>query len=267
MVKYSAFIVAACVVTTLSNYAANAFNFNQPCKAFTCPAQQKLVFKEKFVYTANGCGTSQLPIMARSDFAECCNWHDACYSTCGMKKSKCEKRMEKCMNEKCVGIKDEEEKDKCTSTAKLFSIGAQMLACPAFQDAQREACKCVKEDEAGDAHRARLKHFLKTNDAPAEEQTDDAIDALLGKYKGQEPTMFLRLLVKYPKAIKVDKSKSNFMEEVFKANPLDAFESTGPKKDKFTVGVKDGEDSDEQDSSKKDTFSVGDVEVDEHIEL
>lgn len=171
-----------------------------------------------------------------------------------MKKAKCEKRLDKCMNEKCERLGDAVEKDKCKSTAKLFSLGAQMIACPAFQDAQREACQCVPQDKVDASNKARLVHFLTASDAPANELSDAAIDKLLRKYSGQEPKMFLRLLLKYPQALKMDKKKSNFMEDIFKASggaDMDIPSFTKNSKPKATPR----EDQEADDA------------VDEHIEL
>ncbi|KAG2506579.1 hypothetical protein JM16_009154 [Phytophthora kernoviae] len=172
--------------------------------------------KLDFVFTANGCGTAAMPISASAEFQECCNWHDACYSTCGMKKAKCEKRLEKCMKSKCNEIVNPSEREECHSTAKLFSFGANMIACPAYQESQKEACECVATNEVADANRARLVHFLTENGAPEEELENQEIDDLLAKYGGQEPTMFLRLLKKYPNALKPDPKKNNFMDDVMK---------------------------------------------------
>ncbi|GMF43631.1 unnamed protein product [Phytophthora fragariaefolia] len=124
-----------------------------------------------------------------------------------------------------------------------------MIACPAYQDAQKEACECVPTENAAAATRERLEYFLEENGASEEELSDEAIDSLLKKYKGQEPTMFLRLLKKYPKALKVDPQKSNFMDDILKS----ADAELGPNKGK---------------KSKKNRKPVQkDVPVDEHEEL
>ncbi len=90
------------------------------------------------------------------DFSDCCNWHDAvcgvllyillfksclvksnsrnvcvmmvlqCYSICGMKKSKCEKRFEKCMKDKCESATTDESKEKCNSFSTLFNFGSKV---------------------------------------------------------------------------------------------------------------------------------------------
>lgn len=171
-----------------------------------------------------------------------------------MKKAACEKRLDKCMDAKCGQLEDAGEKDKCKSTARLFSLGAQMIACPAFQDAQREACVCVAKDQLQTANRKRLVHFLTTNDAPAKERDDSAVNALLAKYAGQEPKMFQRLLLKYPHALKLDKKKSNFMEDIFKAGGGGGAASFEDTKQKMRQQEKRAQVAD-------------DDHVDEHIEL
>ena len=92
-----------------------------------------------------------------------------------------------------------------------------MVGCPAYEKAQKEACECVPTDNRMFAIRERVKHFLITNGAPEADVEEEEIDALLEKYKGDEPTMFLRLLKKYPKALKTDLTKTNFMDDIVKS--------------------------------------------------
>jgi hypothetical protein len=94
-----------------------------------------------------------------------------------------------------------------------------MLGCTAFQNAQKEACTCVPKDQEKKALKERLIHFLKANDAPENDLSEENLDQLLEKYKGKESKMFHKLLYKYPNARKVDKSKGNFMDEVFADGP------------------------------------------------
>lgn len=88
------------------------------------------------------------------------------------------------------------------------------MGCQAYQAAQKEACRCVTKDKVAEAFRARLVHFLTVNGASKKDLADDAVDALLEKYKGREPLMFFRLLTKYPAALKIDASKKNFMDDI-----------------------------------------------------
>lgn len=186
------------------------------CEPFTCRPKRAPAPVKDFEFTSNGCGTSGMPIETSADFRACCDWHDACYSVCGMPKKICEKRLQKCMQTMCNEKRKHKEREDCLATAKIFFVGANMMACPAYQDAQKEACECVPPDTVATAIRERLEYFLEENGASEEELSDEAIDALLTKYKGQEPKMFYRLLKKYPKALKTDPDKTNFMDDVVK---------------------------------------------------
>ncbi|CAI5723529.1 unnamed protein product [Peronospora destructor] len=206
----------------VSNVASSSLDFpdlssySQPCEPFSCRPKRALAPVKDFEFTSNGCGTSGMSISSGKDFQECCDWHDACYSVCGMPKANCEKRFQKCMKVKCREIRSQKKREECMSTAKVFYIGANMVGCSAFEDAQKEACECVPADVAAFATHERVKYFLKENGAPDADVEEEAIDALLEKYKGDEPTMFLRLLKKYPKALKTDLTKTNYMDDIVK---------------------------------------------------
>ncbi|CAI5707071.1 unnamed protein product [Peronospora effusa] len=196
-------------------------SYSLPCEPFSCRPKRAPAPVKDFEFTSNGCGTSGMSISASKDFQECCDWHDACYSVCGMPKATCEKRLQKCMKAKCREIRSYKKREECVSTAKIFYIGANMVGCPAYEDAQKEACKCVPTDHAAFATRERVKYFLKKNGAPEADVEEESIDALLEKYKEDEPTMFLRLLKKYPKALKTDLTKTNFMDDIVNSADTD----------------------------------------------
>lgn len=108
----------------------------------------------------------------------------------------------------------------------------QTIACPAYQAAQKEACRCVATSKVASATRDRLVYFLTENGAPEEELADEAVDALLDKYKGREPLMFFRLLLKYPSALKIDAVKRNFMDDIMRgAGDLDRADAPLGKQD------------------------------------
>ncbi|KAI9919373.1 hypothetical protein PsorP6_017635 [Peronosclerospora sorghi] len=163
---------------------------------------------------------------------------------CGMPKANCEKSLQKCMASKCNSLEDPTKRDECFSTAKIFYVGANMMACPAYQDAQKEACECVPTADAAAATRERLVYFLETNGAPAADLEDAAVDALLNKYEGREHIMFLRLLKKYPTAIKLNSEKPSYMDEVFQGTKTEVKKQMKKRKKK-----------------------IDDVPVDEHEEL
>ncbi|RLN62382.1 hypothetical protein BBJ28_00021789 [Nothophytophthora sp. Chile5] len=123
-----------------------------------------------------------------------------------------------------------------------------MIACPAYQAAQKEACRCETAATVGSANRNRLVHFLTENGAPEKELEDAAVDALLAKYEGQEPTMFLRLLKKYPAALQADPKKTNFMDDILKHGGADEPPASKRK-------------------TKRKARAAEEKPVDEHIEL
>eukprot|EP00644_Phytophthora_capsici_P009855 jgi/Phyca11/9543/fgenesh1_pm.PHYCAscaffold_39_\ len=217
MVLSSRSLLFCCALSVSSVAASIDFpdlsSYSQPCEPFTCRPKRSPAPVKDFEFTANGCGTSGMPITTSTDFQECCNWHDAYmrYAQVQLRE-----RLQKCMKAKCKAVQNPQKRDECFSTAKIFYIGANMIACPAYQDAQKEACECVPTEDAAVATRERVEYFLEENGASEQELEDEAIDTLLKKYKGQEPTMFLRLLKKYPKALKIDPNKSNFMDEIVK---------------------------------------------------
>jgi len=200
---------------TSSDNFPDLSKYSQPCEPFTCRPKRVPAPVKDFEVTVNGCGASDIS-SSSSELKECCIWHDACYSTCNMPKGNCEKRLLRCLKAKCNEIEELTKRDECLSTAKMHYIGANMIGCQSYQDAQKEACECVPTANAASATRERLVYFLEENGAPEADLEDEAIDALLDKYKGQEPTMFLRLLKKYPKALKSDPSKTNFMDDLTK---------------------------------------------------
>ncbi|KUF83309.1 Chaperone protein YajL [Phytophthora nicotianae] len=174
-------------------------SYSQPCEPFTCRPKRAPAPVKDLEFTANGCGTSGMPISTSTDFQECCDWHDA---RVRYAQANCEKRLQKCMKAKCKAIRDPTRRDECFSTAKIFYIGANMIACPAYQDAQKEACECVPTENAAAATRRGHRHTVE-------------------EVQGQEPTMFLRVLKKYPKALKTDLSKTNFMDDIVKSADKD----------------------------------------------
>lgn len=100
--------------------------------------------------------------------------------------------------------------------------------------------------------RDRLVHFLTVNGASEDELTDSAVDALLDKYKGREPLMFFRLLMKHPAALKIDAGKKNFMDDILKGAPGEN------DLDKASIGKR---------ARRASSAEPADDYVDEHIEL
>jgi secretory phospholipase A2 len=124
----------------------------------------------------------------------------------------------------------------CYRDSQTRDAARQTIACPAFQAAQKEACRCVAADKVASATRDRLVHFLAQSGVPEEELAADAVNALLNKYAGREPLMFFRLLMKYPSALKIDAAKRNFMDDVLRgAGDLDRANAPRTKKENHPV--------------------------------
>ena len=156
---------------------------------------------------ANGCGTVgfQLQQMETMDFTECCNWHDACYATCGLKKSTCEKKFDQCLKKMCTSLSDATLQGQCQQNKSLYVMGVQMMGCQAYQDSQAEACTCVKSKaDVSEAYKARIQQLYETHGEEEALSLETTQATLLEKYTGKESTMLFRLLKKFPRAVKVE---------------------------------------------------------------
>ena len=166
-----------------------------------CPSHYQVV--------ANGCGTVgfQLQQMETMDFTECCNWHDACYATCGMQKSTCEKKFDQCLKKMCKTLQDSELRNQCQQNKAIYVMGVQVMGCQPYQDSQKEACVCVQsQEDVSTAYNARIQHLYETH---GEEDLstmtlEKTQQSLLEKYQGKEPTMLFRLLKKFPRAVNIE---------------------------------------------------------------
>ena len=92
----------------------------------------------------------------------CCNLRHACYSICGSSKARCEKDFKKCNEGICAAIADAEGKKSCESTAGIHSMSASFGGCKGFDDAQAQACDCVKKGSKAEKRRKQsLTDFYK----------------------------------------------------------------------------------------------------------
>ncbi|OQR92727.1 phospholipase A2 [Achlya hypogyna] len=211
-------VLGVCVALALLSTTDAMFDSNPVCDARSeiCSSAKKggkkvLAPKRDYKIWANGCGTESMgfSVMADdgTDFTSCCNWHDACYSICGISKNFCERRFEKCMKDKCA---TEDDPKACQSMADIYAMGPKLMGCPAYTKAQKEACVCVDKDKVAAKNRARLEYFLEAHGTGA-----DSVDDLLAKYAGKEPTMFFRLLSKFPDALVIKEKVKTDKESMF----------------------------------------------------
>lgn len=139
---------------------------------FRCPLGKKMITNEKHTPSSNGCGSMGFALDSKHHL-DCCNEHDICYDTCFKTKDECDTAFRKCMQDKCVTLHKKEKKRgvhknkrvanaqrkdrasnaddngavaECESQAQMFFFGTRSLGCAAYQQSQKNACKCVKDE-------------------------------------------------------------------------------------------------------------------------
>lgn len=119
------------------------------CDAFVCPlAGHTPAARAGWIPTSNGCGSYGFQ-MASAWHTPCCDVHDKCYSTCGMKREQCDTQFQQCMRQSCAKLlstarspRDRQVHADCEGQANLFHSATRSMGCQAFLDSQREACHC-----------------------------------------------------------------------------------------------------------------------------
>nr|CCA22345.1 phospholipase A2 putative [Albugo laibachii Nc14] len=234
-------------------------NFGETCKANPCSLKQVPVPIRDYVFTSNGCGMAGAPMKGYEFVSDCCDLHDACYSVCGITKAHCDSSMKKCMTETCNGVTAPEQKKKCDAALSIYNLGAKVLGCPAFTQAQKEACYCVSKEKGVAAYKERLLHFLQKHADSEEKKSEEAVNKLLKKHKGKEAKLFYRLVKKYTQSIVLDTGKNNFMSEMFQKLPN---LSNSPEEDALDT-EEEGMDTDEEGVGQEEGMD----QVEEHTEL
>lgn len=109
-----------------------------------CPNR---VGKKNHKPRANGCGPENgikvpdRPFVA--DFKPACDFHDICYETCGRKKSFCDRRFRKLMEDACDETFPREAKRlACYVAAGTYYQFVSKFGDDPYEDAQKEACLC-----------------------------------------------------------------------------------------------------------------------------
>ncbi|EDV28641.1 Group XIIA secretory phospholipase A2 [Trichoplax sp. H2] len=119
-----------------------------PCQ-FTCPHGQKLVRRDGARPMPNGCGTDKFPVDISfiPGATSCCDRHDICYSSCGVKKRKCDDEFFNCLSKICdINYKHEKEapmKSHCKQFSQIIHSTTLSLGCAPFIEAQKQACHCI----------------------------------------------------------------------------------------------------------------------------
>ncbi|KAI3387533.1 hypothetical protein SNEBB_006220 [Seison nebaliae] len=103
------------------------------------------------VFKSNGCGNNWIKnlfdinyflkkFMTKSS-QNCCNNHDACYSTCGISRYDCDLEFLKCLETECMLSKNFSS-TSCISAAVRMSHAVASNGCPNFIAAQTGSCEC-----------------------------------------------------------------------------------------------------------------------------
>mmetsp|Transcript_28383 Transcript_28383/g.69148 ORF Transcript_28383/g.69148 Transcript_28383/m.69148 type:complete len:254 (-) Transcript_28383:120-881(-) len=134
------------------------------CKPFKCGSkQQKPVPKRGLIPWANGCGAMGIQVgSGEFNFTRCCDFHDVCFSTCGMTQKICEERFSSCLSKVCESTGN--KKEQCDGTAGMFKLGTGMLGCDLFQESQQGSCECVPKKSIIKRRREELSTFLDKHD-------------------------------------------------------------------------------------------------------
>jgi len=138
-------------------------------------------------------------------FWPCCHQWFACNQVCGANKQYCDLRFRRCSEEKCIG------NDKCQQGANLKSMMIEMGGCEKYDAYQSAACTCMQEEKAEARRAEAIRKFYK-------KYVPDSMDKVEGLSKKVETTskmtaLFIKLLEKYPEAIKYVKDDTMHMYE------------------------------------------------------
>lgn len=187
----------------------------QPCPLFRCSKGQVAVPKARAKYTSVGCGGmgGGMVMMAgkgaNEPFSPCCDLWSACYQTCGSPKKTCDDAFKTCSTRICGSDKE------CVSSADLKGMMMNFGGCGKYDDAQLAACDCTSKDKAEEKRVAALEYFYKMH-APNGQGTPLAL-AKKADTSAKMASLIRKLLVKYPKAIKIQKDpQQEMMDRIMK---------------------------------------------------
>ncbi len=120
-----------------------------------CDAKSFPVPKHRIRPYSNGCSVPEMlrgSIGDYSHFEVCCDFHDACYGTCGVHKPFCEKEFEKCMKDQCRAMTRPYQKGACLDMADMFVAGTSTFGCSGYTASQKELCECIPTEKEAIEH-------------------------------------------------------------------------------------------------------------------
>lgn len=89
-------------------------------------------------------------MLPHEELQMCCHSHDLCYDVCDSDKDICDLKFKKCLYRVCSAKDDQQtvlQSKACKGAAKIMYHGTVALGCKAYQDAQKQACLCLKREE------------------------------------------------------------------------------------------------------------------------
>ncbi len=245
------FIFLFCMIKTCYSQFGNAGPKICP-KYNKCAKDEEPVPKWPLKLTSTGCNGLTGNGISMSSFGKfdhdlyhggCCDNWNACIQVCGTLRAQCDILFEKCLEDSCNGIVDEEKKKMCTGNIATKKLLLQFSDCSAYEQAQNAGCECVKKTGAQEKRRRLLTNFYKKYNP----EEVNKVENLLSKADSGKKlaSLLLKLVAKYPKSVKrVKDPKEAMMEELLKNQ-----KASGSKPDSkatTTTEVSDEDDEDER---------------------
>jgi len=171
---------------------------SQDCPVTTCAEQGLVPVATPHRPVSNGCSVPSFIQLPDFTFEKCCDHHDACYQSCGVKKGDCEVHFDRCLKKHCKSAYPGNQ--ECLGTASTFVTGVRMFGCNGFQNSQDSGCQCVEKTEVASANEQVLKAFYSQYNTS---KTAEDIRAALLKNEGKEGKMWHALYNKYPSSIEI----------------------------------------------------------------
>ena len=128
--------------------------------AYKCPGAKKSFSRPGYKPGYNGCGAAGEGPLAKtvrkylskvpSLFVDCCNKHDLCYGTCNASRQECDVSFNVCLKSAVSRFLKLPMAARTVAQGTCIALGLDtvfytavaVMGCPAYQDAQKEACVC-----------------------------------------------------------------------------------------------------------------------------
>ncbi|CAF0726684.1 unnamed protein product [Brachionus calyciflorus] len=119
--------------------------------SFNCPKNKKLVAKQNYQSSPNGCGsygiTFDFGLLNAREFNTCCNNHDLCYANCATTKRTCDSNFNSCLTNTCSDLIRKNRwnfviRTACSVVVKGMTETVEKIGCPAFINSKNKACQC-----------------------------------------------------------------------------------------------------------------------------